>query len=57
MLFASSSFGEGVFLTIMFVGAGIWALRKVLGGIDKDGKIKKAATDEAADWIKRKFRG
>ena len=57
MLFASSSFGEGVFMTILFVGAGIWAIRKVLGDWDTGGKIKNTAQDGIADWIKRKLQG
>jgi hypothetical protein len=56
MLFASNAFGEGVFMTILFVGAGVWAFSHVLGKIDKGGKIKKAATDETADWIRRLFK-
>jgi len=51
MLFASSSFGEGVFMTILFVGAGIWAIRKVLGDWDKDGKLNEAVKGRVKDWL------
>jgi len=55
MLFASS-FSEGVFMTILFVGAGVWALRRLFGQFDKDGKIKTAAQDGVADWITRRLK-
>ena len=51
MLFASS-FGEGVFLTILFIGAGIWALRRLFAQFDNDSKIKETLKDGVADKIK-----
>jgi hypothetical protein len=55
MLFASS-FSEGVFMTILFVGVGVWSLRRLFGQFDKGGKIKDAAQDGLADWITRKLK-
>ena len=52
MLFASS-FSEGVFMTILFVGMGVWALRRLFNQFDKDGKIKQVAQDGVAGKIKR----
>ena len=54
MLFASSSFGEGVFMTILFVGAGIWAIRKVLRDWDKDGKLNESVKGRVKDWLEGK---
>ena len=44
MLFAQS-FSEGVFWTMMFIGVGLWAARKLLRESDKDGAIRGAAKD------------
>ena len=56
MLFATSSFGEGVFLTIFLVGMAIWAFRKLFRIFDKDGKIHTTAQDGMVAWLERKLK-
>ena len=50
MLFAISV-GEGVFMTLLFIAAGILAIRKVLRDWDKDGKLNEAVKGRVKDWL------
>ena len=52
MLFASSV-SEGVFWTLMFVGVGIWAMRRIFGQFDSKGEIKGAAQKGIISMIGR----
>jgi hypothetical protein len=49
----AQSFSEGLFWTLMFIGVGLWAARKLLRDSDKDGAIRGAAKDGIIRVISR----
>ena len=56
MLFATSSFGEGVFLTIFLVGMAIWAFRRLFRIFDKDGKVHDTAQNWLVVWLESRLK-
>ena len=56
MLFATSSFGEGVFLTIFLVGMAIWAFRRLFRIFDKDGKVHGTAQNWLVVWLESRLK-
>jgi hypothetical protein len=54
-MFAFQSLGEATWMTLAFVGMGIWALNRMFKKFDSEGKIKKTAEAGVVGLISRWF--
>jgi len=53
MLYATTTFGESFLYFVLFFSIGMWSIKRLLGRVDPNGEVKKAATGKVIGTLVR----